>query len=158
MSRKRSRYSLINRAFLLSGAEIRALQERFEREREQWESQRPAMERAAARAGKALETICEVEAIEPPDFAPIILSQTLSYRFVRLNTVPKSERPECGARCRSGKPCRARVCVRPDGKGVAKRCRLHGGLSTGPKSQAGREAIAAANRKRKAAANADSSS
>lgn len=147
MSRKRSRYSLINRALLLSGAQIRALQERFEREREQWESQRPALERAATRAGKVLEMIREVEAIESPDFAPIILSQTLSYRFKRVPTVPKLERPTCGARTRSGKPCCARVATRPNGT-LARRCRLHGGLSTGPKTKTGRDAIGAANRAR----------
>lgn len=148
MSRKRSRYSLINRALLLSGAELRALQEHFERERLQFEAQRPAMERAAARAGKWLQTRSEVESVESPDFAPIILSQTLSYSFERLPTVPKSERPKCGARTRAGAACKARVCLKRDGT-PAKRCRLHGGRSTGPKSQAGRDAIGESNRRRK---------
>jgi len=55
---------------------------------------------------------------------------------------PKSRRPPCGARTRAGTPCRAR-CV-PG----SERCRLHGGLSTGPKTQAGRERISEANRRR----------
>lgn len=148
MSRKRSRYSLINRALLLSGAELRALQERFERERLQFEAQRPALERAAARAGKWLQMRSEVESVNPPNFAPIILSQTLSYSFERLPTEPKSERAKCGARTRSGTPCAATVCLRPDGS-AARRCKLHGGRSTGPKSEAGRAAIAESNRRRK---------
>ena len=48
----------------------------------------------------------------------------------------------CGARTRSGAPC-AKFPV--EGK---RRCRLHGGLSTGPKTAAGRAAISAANTKR----------
>jgi hypothetical protein len=48
-------------------------------------------------------------------------------------------RPRCGAFARStGRPCEARVWVRPDGT-LAKRCRNHGGPSTGPKTQAGKE-------------------
>jgi hypothetical protein len=62
--------------------------------------------------------------------------------------IPKSERPRCGARCRDGHACRAPVVVRSDGS-FKKRCRLHGGLSTGPKSAAGRAAIAQSNRRRR---------
>jgi hypothetical protein len=58
-------------------------------------------------------------------------------------------RAKCGARTRGGSPCRATVCARPDGNGAAKRCRLHGGRSTGPTTQAGREAIAESNRRRR---------
>lgn len=48
----------------------------------------------------------------------------------------------CGAKTRSGHPCRR--------KGVApgKRCPNHGGLSTGPRTTAGRQRIARAQRKR----------
>ncbi len=51
----------------------------------------------------------------------------------------KSQRPQCGARCRDGHPCRApaiwdKVNDRPRNG----RCRLHGGLSTGPKTLEGR--------------------
>ena len=49
--------------------------------------------------------------------------------------------PLCGAKTRSGKPCEKFPLA---GK---IRCRLHGGLSTGPKTEAGRAAIAAANTK-----------
>ncbi len=61
--------------------------------------------------------------------------------------VPKSERQFCGASTRGGSPCRARACVREDGA-LARRCRLHGGLSTGAKTEAGRARIAASNRRR----------
>ena len=69
-------------------------------------------------------------------------------RFYRKE---KSERPVCGARCRTGEPCKARVCVREDGS-LARRCRMHGGLSTGPKTKRGRAAIAQSNRRRAAIA------
>ena len=54
----------------------------------------------------------------------------------------RAQRPiRCGAKTRSGMPC-AKFPM--DGK---RRCRLHGGLSTGPKTVAGRAAISAANTK-----------
>ena len=67
-----------------------------------------------------------------------------SFPGVRLSVSdpPKARRPPCGARTRTGTPCAAR-CV--PGR---ERCRMHGGLSTGPKTQAGRARIAAANRRR----------
>ncbi|MGQ0652918.1 MAG: HGGxSTG domain-containing protein [Betaproteobacteria bacterium] len=56
----------------------------------------------------------------------------------RRRYVPKRERPRCGAHCRStGVACVARVCVRPDGT-LGKRCRNHGGLSTGPRTPEGK--------------------
>jgi hypothetical protein len=65
-------------------------------------------------------------------------------RFYRLAS---SQRPFCGAKCRSGQPCKARVCVRSNGT-LARRCRMHGGTSTGPKTKAGRAAIAISNARR----------
>jgi hypothetical protein len=56
--------------------------------------------------------------------------------------LPRKERPICGARNRQGKPCGVRV---EPGK---RRCRFHGGLSTGPKTAAGRAKIAEAQRRR----------
>jgi hypothetical protein len=56
--------------------------------------------------------------------------------------LPRKDRPVCGARNRQGKPCAVRV---EPGKA---RCRFHGGLSTGPKTAAGRARIAAAQRRR----------
>lgn len=52
---------------------------------------------------------------------------------------PKRRQGRCGAMCRSGEPCKMRVV-----KG-RRRCRLHGGLSTDPKTAEGRERIAEAN-------------
>ncbi|WP_318527335.1 HGGxSTG domain-containing protein [Ruegeria aquimaris] len=43
--------------------------------------------------------------------------------------LPKSQRPVCGAKTRAGGQCQARAVP---GK---RRCRLHGGLSTGPKGK-----------------------
>ena len=52
---------------------------------------------------------------------------------------------QCGAHARStGAPCRAKAL--PNG-----RCKLHGGLSTGPRSAEGRQAIGAATKARMAA-------
>lgn len=56
--------------------------------------------------------------------------------------LPKAERPFCGARTRAGGSCRARVVP---GK---RRCRMHGGLSTGAKTAEGRARIAEAQRRR----------
>ena len=51
--------------------------------------------------------------------------------------------PRCGAHARStGRPCQAPVVP---GK---RRCKLHGGLSTGPKTAKGRARIAESNRLR----------
>jgi hypothetical protein len=54
----------------------------------------------------------------------------------------RNKPPICGARSRNGKPCQVRV---EPGK---RRCRFHGGLSTGPKTVAGRQRIAEAQRRR----------
>ena len=48
----------------------------------------------------------------------------------------------CGAKCRSGEPCKAR---QMPGR---KRCRNHGGLSTGPKTREGMQRIKEANSER----------
>ena len=50
----------------------------------------------------------------------------------------KSERPRCGARCRNGHPCQApAVWDHANDRPRNGRCRLHGGLSTGPKTLEG---------------------
>lgn len=53
------------------------------------------------------------------------------------------KRPLCGARTRAGGSCRAKVV---EGK---RRCRMHGGLSTGPKTPEGIQRIVESNRRRK---------
>ena len=61
----------------------------------------------------------------------------------------------CGARTRKGLPCKAppvvkRVCYEGfTHKTTNGRCKLHGGKSTGAKTEAGREAIRESNRRRK---------
>jgi hypothetical protein len=58
------------------------------------------------------------------------------------DVVPRKERPTCGARNRQGTPCIVRV------EAGKRRCRFHGGLSTGPKTEEGRARIAKAQRRR----------
>ncbi|MFD0982826.1 HGGxSTG domain-containing protein [Tropicimonas aquimaris] len=53
-----------------------------------------------------------------------------------------NQRVACGAKTRKGTPCKAQS---EPGK---KRCRFHGGMSTGPKTEEGRLRIAEAQRKR----------
>jgi len=60
--------------------------------------------------------------------------------FLRLQ---RPDRPRCGARCRDGHACRApavwdAVRDRP----VNGRCKLHGGMSTGPKTPEGKQRCA----------------
>ncbi len=62
-----------------------------------------------------------------------------------------SPRPQCGAKCRSGRPCQAKVAYLPNGD-WATRCKRHGGLSTGPRTPEGRQSIGAANSRRKGTA------
>lgn len=78
--------------------------------------------------------------INPQTFA-------LELRQWKEQAPAKAQHPMCGARTRTGAPCRARVCLRSNGT-LAARCRNHGRLSTGPKTQAGRAAIGAANKAR----------
>ncbi|MGQ0614997.1 MAG: HGGxSTG domain-containing protein [Planctomycetaceae bacterium] len=65
--------------------------------------------------------------------------------LVDAERTPKRLRPTCGARTRSGRPCSATP-VWDDELDRPRngRCRLHGGLSTGPTSAQGRQRIAAA--------------
>lgn len=54
------------------------------------------------------------------------------FRERRIDNLPKDQRPRCGARTRSGEPCKAQALT-------SGRCRLHGGLSTGARSKAGKQ-------------------
>ncbi len=63
----------------------------------------------------------------------------------------KRERPCCGARRRDGGRCQASpVWDSRRDRPVNGRCRMHGGLSTGPKTEEGRRRIAESNRARAA--------
>lgn len=72
--------------------------------------------------------------------ARVLVEDAMAVRHVWRR--PRAAMPRCGARTRAGTPCKARAM---DGRA---RCRMHGGLSTGPRSEAGRAAIAASNRRR----------
>ena len=67
--------------------------------------------------------------------------------FLYHRSLRKQNRPFCGAKCRDGHLCQARVVVTQNGI-VKRRCRMHGGLSTGPKTIEGLERIAEAQRRR----------
>jgi hypothetical protein len=69
------------------------------------------------------------------------------YRLWKESKPQKRRRPLCAARCRDGHACRARVAL--DDKGAPRRrCKVHGGLSTGPRTAEGRARIAESNRRR----------
>lgn len=59
-----------------------------------------------------------------------------------LHSLPKPFLAQCGAKTRKGTPCRCRPIP---GK---RRCKFHGGLSTGPKTPEGKERIREALRRR----------
>ena len=71
---------------------------------------------------------------------PLLQTAKLQKRHDLMND-PAQTPISCGAKTRSGVPC-AKFPM--EGK---RRCRLHGGLSTGPKTPEGRAAISAANTK-----------
>ena len=68
-----------------------------------------------------------------------LFERGLSHRGLPLK---RKFRPRCCAKTRAGAPCIMRVVP---GK---RRCRFHGGLSTGPKTKAGRARIAEVQRRR----------
>jgi len=62
----------------------------------------------------------------------------------------KSERGTCNAKTRKNTRCQAPPVWNDfSDSAVNGRCKLHGGLSTGPKTEAGRNAIRESNRRRK---------
>lgn len=63
-------------------------------------------------------------------------------RIQRVRIFRRKDFPKCGAKTRAGGRCLVRA---EPGK---KRCRFHGGLSTGPKTEAGRIRIGEAQRRR----------
>lgn len=70
--------------------------------------------------------------------------------FCENPKLPRRERGICGAKTRTGTPCQAppvwnKVIDKPRNG----RCKLHGGLSTGAKTEAGRNAIRAGNKARR---------
>jgi hypothetical protein len=64
--------------------------------------------------------------------------------------LPRHKRGMCGAKTRKGQPCQAPpVWNKLKDKPKNGRCKLHGGLSTGAKTDAGRNAIRASNKARR---------
>lgn len=78
----------------------------------------------------------------PHPFFGGFLTPTRARNGVLHSTYNVCAHGKCGAKTRRGTPCRARA-IR--GK---RRCKFHGGLSTGPKTLEGRDRIAAAQRQR----------
>ena len=63
--------------------------------------------------------------------------------------VRRRDRPRCGAKTRRGTRCRAPAVGDHDTDQARNgRCKLHGGLSTGQRTTAGRDAIRASSRRR----------
>jgi hypothetical protein len=75
-------------------------------------------------------------------------SQKVWHKYTRR--IPKLYARTCNAKTRKGLPCQAPpVKDRRTGRIKNGRCKLHGGLSTGPKTEAGKEAIRESNRMRR---------
>ena len=76
-----------------------------------------------------------------------------NFRISAWADEPKMQRKNrgiCGAMTRKGTPCQAPpVWDKMADKAKNGRCKLHGGMSTGARTEAGREAIRASNRRRK---------
>src|SRR5215472_11428898 len=73
--------------------------------------------------------------------------------FAEEPRIRRRDRPRCGAKTRGGTRCRApAVWDRDKDQARNGRCKLHGGLSTGPRTKSGREAIRESNRRRRRAA------
>lgn len=52
----------------------------------------------------------------------------------------RQARPKCGSKCRDGHSCKAKAVVDPKtDEPLNGRCRMHGGLSTGAKTEEGRK-------------------
>ncbi len=84
--------------------------------------------------------------------AAVYISKSGEVRFswyCRNPRLPRSRRGTCMAKTRKGTPCKAPpVWNKTQDKARNGRCKLHGGFSTGPKTDAGKEAIRASNRRR----------
>jgi hypothetical protein len=99
---------------------------------------------ATAEARRALDAGASLgAAVRPLRVAAHHVARVEAARRAEAARAHRRSRPECGARCRDGHACRARVVWSrgDDGRPIeAARCRLHGGLSTGPRTAEGRRA------------------
>ena len=73
--------------------------------------------------------------------APVSMAELRAQVDLLLRITARQE-GRCGARTRKGEPCQAK------GRLHGKRCRMHGGCSTGPRTEPGRARIAEAQRNR----------
>ena len=73
------------------------------------------------------------------------LDREADRRFAHLREKQTPQRQLCGAKTRKGRPCRLKS---EPGK---RRCKFHGGMSTGPKTAAGKARISEAQKRRWAA-------
>ena len=79
-----------------------------------------------------------------------LLTAALRARYTPFPVLFKRELPRCWARCRDGHPCQARA-TRDEETGCFVRngrCRIHGGLSTGPRTLEGKWRVGEAARRR----------
>lgn len=121
-----------------------------------WE-QRPALDGRSPMLQHIADTLCPDDACRLLSsrhglgFMSLSFSQNVTQQdmqlisramTIRKETSDGLARKPCNARTRSGTPCRSKS---EPGKS---RCRLHGGLSTGPRTPEGRKKIAAAQRRR----------
>ncbi len=81
----------------------------------------------------------------PENYLRLQESQDIHWKNARRR---KRNRPVCGAKCRDGHACNAKVVVdSKTDKPINGRCRMHGGLSSGAKTEEGKERCRQAARK-----------
>lgn len=79
------------------------------------------------------------------DIPPITISL-----YENTPMTSRNERGICSAKTRKGTPCQAPpIWDKEEDKPRNGRCKLHGGLSTGPKTKSGKNAIRLSNHRRK---------
>lgn len=83
------------------------------------------------------------ELLESQDFKGLVRLgiKAMEYKL-KINRKERKNRPFCGAKTRKGTPCQAKVYWPHEWDAPAKRCRMHGGLSTGPTTAEGMERLA----------------
>lgn len=121
-------------AFTQAAERVRAT--RRERDRARYRAKRDAA--ICAPLYKALaEAKARGERIDEDTRLKVWLIRLMTAPPPRKAVLPKGQRPRCGAKCRDGHPCRAPLFKRPDGS-MGLRCRMHGGASTGPRTEEGK--------------------
>lgn len=85
----------------------------------------------------------QLEQVELPDVDAWVDDRIARKKAAHYNKpskqLPKNLRPQCGAKTRAGGKCKAPpVWDKANNRPVNGRCRMHGGLSTGPKTEEGK--------------------